>query len=141
MATERIAFVTGGSGFVGGALIRRLVADGWRVRALARSDRSAAKVEAAGAEALGGDLDDKESMRAGAEGCETAFHATAEWGQWEELERINFGGTQRAPGACRNAGVRRFVHVSVGAAGLASVRRAPPALDPRARRLAKEIGR
>src|SRR5881409_858157 len=36
------AFVTGGSGFVGGALIRRLVNEGWTVRALARSDRSAA---------------------------------------------------------------------------------------------------
>ena len=38
----RSAFVTGGSGFIGGRLIRRLVGDGRRVRALARSDRSAA---------------------------------------------------------------------------------------------------
>ena len=38
------AFVTGGSGFVGGALIRRLLADGFEVRALARSDRSAQAV-------------------------------------------------------------------------------------------------
>ena len=44
----RTAFVTGGSGFIGGRLIKRLVADGWRVRALARSDGAAEKVSRAG---------------------------------------------------------------------------------------------
>ena len=57
-AAGRTAFVTGGSGFIGGRLVRRLVSDGWRVRALARSDESAAKVAAAGAEPVRGDLDD-----------------------------------------------------------------------------------
>ena len=42
------AFVTGGSGFVGAALIRRLVADGWSVRALARSADAEAAVRDAG---------------------------------------------------------------------------------------------
>ena len=60
---ERTAFVTGGSGFIGGRLIRRLAADGWRVRALARSDRAARAVEDAGAEAVRGDLDQVEAMR------------------------------------------------------------------------------
>ena len=49
-------FVTGGSGFVGGHLIERLVRDGHRVRALARSDRSAATVQGWGAEVVRGDL-------------------------------------------------------------------------------------
>src|SRR2546421_605875 len=44
---ERSAFVTGGSGFIGGRLIRRLVGDGFGVRALARSDRSAAAADEA----------------------------------------------------------------------------------------------
>jgi nucleoside-diphosphate-sugar epimerase len=121
MAT-RSAFVTGGSGFIGGALIRRLTSDGWSVRALARADGSAAKVEAAGAAAVRGDLDDRDSLRAGAEGCEVAFHAaasTAEWGPWEDFKRINFGGTERALAACREAGVRRFVHVGTEAALIA----------------------
>jgi nucleoside-diphosphate-sugar epimerase len=119
---ERSAFVTGGSGFIGGRLIRRLVGDGFGVRALARSDRSAAAVEEAGAEAVRGDLDQVEAMRAGAEGCELAFHAAAfvgEWGSREDYERGNVIGTQIALEACRSAGVRRFVHVGTEAALLA----------------------
>ena len=63
------SFVTGGSGFIGGRLIERLVGEGRPVRALARSDASAAKVESLGAEAVRGDLGDRASLAAGAAGC------------------------------------------------------------------------
>ena len=49
-------FVAGGSGYIGGAFVRRAVAAGWRVRALARSDASRALLHAAGAEPVTGDL-------------------------------------------------------------------------------------
>jgi nucleoside-diphosphate-sugar epimerase len=117
-AGPHTAFVTGGSGFIGGRLIRRLVGDGWRVRALARSDRSASVVAERGAEPVHGDLDDVESMRAGAEGCDIAFHAAAhlgEWGSRAEFERGNVGGTRNALAAAQSAGVRRFVHVGTEA--------------------------
>jgi nucleoside-diphosphate-sugar epimerase len=116
------AFVTGGSGFIGGRLIERLVREGWRVRALARSDSSAAKVTERGAEPVKGALDDPAGMRAGAEGCEFAFHAAAhlgEWGKREEFERDNVAGTRNALEASRAGGVRRFVHVGTEAALLA----------------------
>jgi nucleoside-diphosphate-sugar epimerase len=116
------AFVTGGSGFIGGALVRRLVADGWAVRALARSDASAAAVREHGAEPVRGDLDDPASMAAGAAGCEVAFHCAAhlgDWGSRADFERGNVQGTRNALAAARQAGVRRFVHVGTEAALLA----------------------
>jgi nucleoside-diphosphate-sugar epimerase len=115
-------FVTGGSGFIGGRLIERLVADGRTVRALARSDASAAAVEALGAEAVRGDLADVASMRAGAEGCDQAFHLAAHLGQWGKREEFiagNVTGTENALAATREAGVRRFVHCGTEAALLA----------------------
>jgi nucleoside-diphosphate-sugar epimerase len=118
----KAAFVTGGSGFIGGRLITRLVADGWTVRALARSDGSAAAVEVLGAEAVRGDLDDRDSMTAGAESCEVTFHLAAhlgDWGPWEEFERGNVGGTRNALAASEAAGVRRFVHCGTEAALMA----------------------
>lgn len=116
------AFVTGGSGFIGGRLVRRLVADGTEVRALARSERSAEAVSELGAEPVRGEVGDVEAVRAGATGCEVAFHLAAhvaDWGPIEEFERVNVGGTQVVLEACRAAGVRRFVHCGTEAAILA----------------------
>jgi nucleoside-diphosphate-sugar epimerase len=119
---NRTAFVTGGSGFIGGRLIKRLVGEGVKVRALARSDASAAAVEALGAEAVRGDLGDRDSMRAGAEGCDTAYHLAAHLGQWGKRDEFiagNVTGTENALAASRDAEVRRFVHCGTEAALLA----------------------
>jgi nucleoside-diphosphate-sugar epimerase len=116
------AFVTGGSGFIGGRLVERLRTAGYEVQALARSDRAAERVSALGAEPVAGDLADPEAMRAGAEGCELAFHAGAtlgDWGEPEEFERGNVQGTGNTLQACAAAGVRRFVHVGTEAALMA----------------------
>jgi nucleoside-diphosphate-sugar epimerase len=113
------AFVTGGSGFIGGRLIERLRNDGYGVRALARSAAAAERVRARGAEPVTGELADLAAMRAGAEGCELAFHAAAtlgDWGRRADFERGNVQGTNNALRACAEAGVRRFVHVSTEAA-------------------------
>src|SRR5215210_5949543 len=116
------AFVTGGSGFIGGRLIDRLRAEGWDVRALARSDRSASAVRERGAEPVMGDISDVDAIRAGAEGCEYAFHAAAhvgDWGPRSEFVRDTVLGTHNALAGTSAAGVRRFVHVGTEAALLA----------------------
>jgi nucleoside-diphosphate-sugar epimerase len=117
-----VAFVTGGSGFIGGRLIERLRRDGHGVRALARSDAAAARVQGLGADPVRGELADTAAMRAGADGCELAFHAAAtlgDFGRREDFERGNVTGTANALQACREAGVRRFVHVGTEAALMA----------------------
>jgi nucleoside-diphosphate-sugar epimerase len=111
------AFVTGGSGFVGGALIERLRREGWDVRALARSEQAAERVRELGAEPVMGDLDDLH-----VEDCEVAFHAAAkveDFGDPADFDRVNVQGTRNVVAACRAGGVRRLVHVSTEAALMA----------------------
>jgi nucleoside-diphosphate-sugar epimerase len=116
------AFVTGGSGFIGGKLVQRLVRDGRRVRALARSDAAAERVAALGAEPVRGELGDRDSLTAAAEDADVAFHLAAhlgEWGRWEDFERVNVEGTQNVLATCATVGVRRFVHCGTEAALMA----------------------
>jgi nucleoside-diphosphate-sugar epimerase len=113
------AFVTGGSGFIGGALIERLRREGWQVRALARSDGAEERVRALGAEPVRGDLTDRDSLEGGVYGCDVCFHAAAkveDWGDPAEFERMNVQGTANVIGACRASNVRRLVHVGTEAA-------------------------
>lgn len=60
------AFVTGGSGFIGGRLVERLVDEGRPVRALARSEAAAERVAGLGAEPMRGDIGDRGSLSAAA---------------------------------------------------------------------------
>lgn len=112
-------FVTGGSGFIGGRLIGRLVADGHTVRALARSDKASAAVKALGAEPVPGDLSDVDTLVAACGDAELAYHSAA-WtgpgGTWAEFTAGNVDGTRNVLDACRTAGVRRLVHVGTEAA-------------------------
>jgi nucleoside-diphosphate-sugar epimerase len=67
-------FVTGASGWIGSAVVDELLAAGHEVTGLARSDTSAAAIEAKGAHVRRGDLDDLDSIRAGAEAAEAVIH-------------------------------------------------------------------
>ncbi|MEA2458853.1 MAG: hypothetical protein QOC95_1825 [Thermoleophilaceae bacterium] len=149
------AFVTGGSGFIGGRLIERLRSEGWEVRALSRSQRSADTVRALGAEPVPGDISSAAAIRSGAAGCAHAFHAAAhlgDWGEREDFIRDNVQGTYNVLSGTAAAGVERFVHVGTEAALLvgqplvnvdetAPLRPDSPSLYPSTKALAEQAVR
>jgi len=108
------AFVTGGSGFIGGKLIRALVANGVMVRALGRSGKALQKVGDLGATAIEGDLDDRDALRTGMANCDVVFHCASYLNDWdrEAARRVNIVGTQNVLEAARAAGVKRIVYAS-----------------------------
>lgn len=113
----RHLFVTGGSGFVGGAVIRRFLADGWRVRAMSRSPTSDEKIRTLGAEPVSCHLENVSEEHVA--DADVVVHAGAfveAWGPRDAWDRINVRGTERMLGAARAAGVSRFVHIGSEAA-------------------------
>ncbi len=115
-------FVTGGSGFIGRVLVRRLLGAGHSVGVLVRSEESAAKVAALGAEPVRGELTDPLTWRDALTGREVVFHLAAETDVTAGRERhelVTVRGTRAAVEAARHAGVPRFVHCGSEAALLA----------------------
>ncbi len=118
MNESRQIFLTGGSGFLGRSLIRRLVDSGYEVKALARSEQAAGTVAACGAVPVLGDLFDTQALTRGMSGCGTVIHSAASMGfyrAWKESHRINVEGTGSLLNTAKKAGVCRFVLVSAAA--------------------------
>ena len=106
-------FVTGASGFVGGAAARHFVAQGHDVRAMSRSEKSDAGIRALGATPVRCDLEDVAAAHIG--DAESVIHCAAfveQWGPVEAWKRFNIDGTARTLAAASAAGARRFVHIS-----------------------------
>lgn len=123
------AFVTGGSGFLGRNLIPYLIAQGWKVKALARSEAALKAVKASGAEPIPGDLGGGSGVIEAMHGCNVVIHAAAwanDWGDADEAWDANVAGTSRMLEAAQGAKVPRFVHVSTEAVlvdGIRSIHR------------------
>jgi len=117
----RIA-LTGATGFVGGALVGRLLAERQEVRALARPSRKADELEARGATVIRGDLSDADAIERAVEGAEVVYHLGARvsgTGTEREFMETNLGGTERVLRACARQRVRRVVyHSSLAVYGL-----------------------
>jgi nucleoside-diphosphate-sugar epimerase len=106
-------FVTGASGFVGGAAAKRFVADGHDVTAMSRSEKSDAAIRALGATPVRCDLEsvDAEHVR----DADAVLHCAAfveQWGPRDAWKRFNVDGTARILKAAHQAGVKRFIHIS-----------------------------
>jgi nucleoside-diphosphate-sugar epimerase len=111
-------FVTGGTGFIGGEVVRQLRARGDDVTCLVRSPEKGAAVQALGCELASGDLSDAAALRAGMEGCDAVIHAAAMYEvgipkkQRPAMWEANVAGTERAMQAALAAKVPRIVYVS-----------------------------
>ncbi|HWO16788.1 MAG TPA: NAD-dependent epimerase/dehydratase family protein [Solirubrobacterales bacterium] len=117
-------FVTGGTGFIGGEVVRQLRARGDEVACLVRNPDKGKKVAALGCQLVSGDLGDREAIGAGMEGCDAVIHAAAMYevgipkSQHAAMRDANVVGTENVLGAARDAQIGKIVYVStVGAFG------------------------
>lgn len=105
--------VTGGTGFVGPYVVRALADAGHEVRVLERRPGRAAAAGVPSAEAVQGDVTERESLRRAVEGCDAVVHLVAIIsGRPQDFERIMSQGTRDLVDAAKEAGVRRFVLMS-----------------------------
>lgn len=115
-------FLTGGTGFIGGAVAARLRERGDGVRALVRTPGKAAALASAGCELITGDLADAGAIAEGAAGCDAVVHVAASYevgvpaSRHADIYDTNVHGTERVMRAALDAGATRVVYVSTCAA-------------------------
>ena len=111
-STESI-LVTGGGGFLGGAIVSMMVEKGARVRSFARGFYPT--LDSIGVEQICGDLQDATSVHAACEGVDVVFHTAAKagvWGDPKAYHSINVTGTENVIAACRFHQVSRLIYTS-----------------------------
>ena len=112
-------FVTGGTGYIGLALCRRLAADGHELTALVRPTSRTAPLEELGVELFRGDITDRYSMREGMSGADWVVHAAAviDFGAGgEQMHRVNVEGSDNVASLAYKLGVGRLLELSSMAA-------------------------
>jgi nucleoside-diphosphate-sugar epimerase len=107
--------VTGGTGFIGGALVRRLLARGIPMRVLARPSTRSDELQASGVEVIRGDLNDRDAVLRAVDGAAVVYHTAARVrgpGSRNEFIKTNVLGTQTVFEACLERGVAHVVYLS-----------------------------
>ena len=117
---DDLVLVTGGSGFLGSAVVRALIARGSRVRAIVRSSSPPDNLAGLGCEIVTGDLTDRQSLAAALRGVRSLFHVAADYRFWARdpsvILRVNVEGTRSLMAEALSAGVERIVYTSSVAA-------------------------
>lgn len=111
-----IAFLTGASGFVGSAVARKLIDEGFSVRALVRRTSNRANLSGIDLDVVEGDIRDPLVLEKAMRGARYAFHVAADYRLWapdpQEIITTNTAGTRAVMRAALNAGVERVVYTS-----------------------------
>lgn len=110
---RRKILVTGGGGFLGGAVVKQLVSKGETVRSFSRGFY--AELKKMGVEQIQGDLSDLNAVMAACRDVEAVFHIAARpgvWGTYASFYEPNVLGTENIIHACKNCGVRRLIYTS-----------------------------
>src|SRR5260370_36661567 len=103
------ALVTGGGGFLGRAIVERLLERGDAVRSFSRGEYP--NLRARGVEVRQGDLADREGVGAAAEGCDLIFHVAAKagiWGRYANFHETNVVGTENVLDGSRRWAISRI---------------------------------
>jgi dihydroflavonol-4-reductase len=114
------AFVTGGTGFIGSRVIKRLRDRGDDVVALVRTPGKATALVDQGVELIEGDLSSEDAIKRGIDGADAVFHIGAVYKvgipkkEQPPLWDANVNGTERILDAAEAAGVQKIVYVSTG---------------------------
>ena len=126
------ALVTGGGGFLGGAIIRQLLARGDTARSFTRT--AYPWLAELGVEQVQGAIEDPLAVERAVEGCDLVFHVAAKagvWGRAADFYSTNVTGTANVIAACRKLGISRLVYTSTpsvihGGASLAGIDESEP---------------
>lgn len=116
MSDKDIAFLTGASGFVGSAVARLLLAQGFSVRALVRRSSNRLNLAGLGLDVIEGDIRDADRLQQGMRDVRYVFHVAADYRLWapdpKEIIRTNVDGTRAVMAAALANGVERVVYTS-----------------------------
>lgn len=109
------AFITGGTGFIGQALIKRLIKNRWKLTVLVRSKEKAQIIKNPNVEIVLADIKDL-SWQGKVKGCEVFIHLSGLHGSlkipWQERLAVELDGTKNAISASEKAEVKHFIHIS-----------------------------
>ena len=112
--------VTGGSGYIGSAVVRELLSDGAKVKVLARKTEGLRNLEGLDVELAYGDITDFHSIKSALRGCDRVFHLAAIYAIWlpdpKMMHWVNVQGTKNVLEACLQKKIKKVVYTSSVAA-------------------------
>jgi 2-alkyl-3-oxoalkanoate reductase len=113
MIMNENVLVTGGGGFLGKAIVKKLVAKGYRVKSFSRKYYS--ELEKLGVEQIQGDLQNPAEVTNAFVNCDLVFHVAAKagiWGSWEDFYDVNVVGTKSVIAACKKNKISKLIYTS-----------------------------